>query len=66
MRVLVNGLSVTNLSGRHVLLGHLRQIAKWAAGEHDFVVLHHAANADMRCDMGPHVDWIECPRRTAH
>ena len=66
MRVLVNALSTTNLSGRHVLLGHLRQLSAWTADEHEFVVLHHAANADMACDLGANVTWRECPGGTAH
>jgi len=40
MIVLVNGLSVRSLSGEHVLLGHLRQLAGWTLGEHTFLLLH--------------------------
>lgn len=61
MKIVVNALSVTNLSGRHVLLGHLEQAAAAAAPETRFVVLHHAANADIRRDLGERVRWIECP-----
>lgn len=64
MRVLVNALSVTNASGRHVLLGHLRQLAAWTAGRHEFVVLHHAQNADLREALGDAVAWHECPDYT--
>ena len=31
MRVVVNALSTTNLSGRHVLFGHLARVARWSA-----------------------------------
>ena len=65
MRILVNALSVTNLSGRHVLLGHLRRLAKWTAGKHEFVVLHHDSNRDLVRDLGKNVLWMECPNRTA-
>jgi len=40
MIVLVNGLSVRSLSGEHVLLGHLRQLAGWTFGRHTFLLLH--------------------------
>jgi len=40
MIVLVNGLSVRSLSGEHVLLGHLRQLAGWTLGAHTFLLLH--------------------------
>jgi len=61
MRVLVNALSVTNASGRHVLLGHLSRFAKWTCGEHDYVVIYHAANRDLCRDLGENVRWLECP-----
>ncbi len=64
MNVLVNALSVTNLSGRHVLMGHLRQLAQWTQGAHRFLILHHAANADTCEDLGPHVTWLSCPAYT--
>lgn len=65
MRVLINALSVTNLSGRHVLLGHLRQLARWTDGIHHFDVLFHSSNRDIRQDLGENVAWVECPARTA-
>jgi glycosyltransferase involved in cell wall biosynthesis len=61
MRVLVNALSVTNMSGRHVLLGHLAQIAEWTRGEHHFTVLYHALNKDICRALGSNVEWQECP-----
>jgi len=66
MRVLVNALSATNLSGRHVLLGHLSMIAAWTAGKHEFFVLYHEGNQDICTDLGFHVKWVECPSFTSH
>lgn len=66
MRFLINGLSVTNASGRHVLLGHLRGLAARALGRHEFVVLWHAANRDLVRDLGPNVRWRECPGACRH
>ncbi|MEM6472084.1 MAG: glycosyltransferase family 1 protein [Planctomycetota bacterium] len=64
MRVLVNALSVTNQSGRHVLMGHLNQLSEWVAGEHEFVVLHHGLNEDIVQDS-PAFSWVRCPDATA-
>jgi glycosyltransferase involved in cell wall biosynthesis len=66
MRVLVNALSVTNLSGRHVLLGHLSKLSEWTNSHHDYFVLYHKANKDICKDLGKNVQWIECPGHTAH
>ena len=66
MRVLVNALSVTNLSGRHVLLGHLSRLAQWTTGQHDYFVLYHKANKDICRDLGKNVKWIQCPVYTGH
>ncbi|MFO1096249.1 MAG: glycosyltransferase family 4 protein [Planctomycetaceae bacterium] len=41
MRVLVNGLSIGALSGRHVVYGFLRPLTRWTRGEHEFVLLTH-------------------------
>jgi len=65
VRVLINALSVTNLSGRAVLLGHLAPLARWTEGRHDFVVLFHRTNRDLCRDLGPNVRWLECPAATA-
>jgi glycosyltransferase involved in cell wall biosynthesis len=62
----VNALSVNNLSGRHVLLGHLSRLAEWTVGEHEYCVLFHSRNRDMCRDLGPNVDWQQCPDYTAH
>lgn len=47
MRILVNSLSVRNPSGRHVLLGHLRQVAGWTCDEHTFLFLHDRDQTDL-------------------
>ncbi len=66
MRVLVNALSATNLSGRHVLLGHLAKLSEWTRDRHEYVVLYHRMNKDIRRDLGSNVSWRECPAFTAH
>ena len=65
MNVLVNGLSVTNASGRHVMLGHLSRLAAWTAGEHEYTILHHSGNSEIRRDLGGNVQWHECPPYTS-
>ena len=66
MRVLFNALSVTNLSGRHVLLGHLSRLAKWTLGQHEYVVLYHKINRDICRNLGNNVQWVECSEYTSH
>ena len=66
MRVLVNALSVTNLSGRHVLLGHLSKLAEWTNGQHDYFVLYHKTNRNICKDLGDNVKWIQCSGYTTH
>lgn len=48
MHLLVNGLSSTNLSGRQVLCGHVRQWRRHAAATDRVTVLLHEANEDIR------------------
>jgi glycosyltransferase involved in cell wall biosynthesis len=66
MRIAFNALSVTNLSGRHVLLGHMRQIVRETSGQGRHVLLHHAGNRELREALSGSVDAIECPPMTAH
>jgi glycosyltransferase involved in cell wall biosynthesis len=66
MRVAVDALAVSNFSGRHVLLGHLRAAAAATRGRHSFHVLHHAGNRDLRRDLGDNVEWIECAGAGPH
>ncbi|PIP03091.1 MAG: hypothetical protein COX55_01685, partial [Zetaproteobacteria bacterium CG23_combo_of_CG06-09_8_20_14_all_54_7] len=64
MRVLVNMLSTTNYSGRHVMIGHLRSLVPWTQGEHTYLVIYHAGNRHIRSDLGDSVEWLECPDKT--
>jgi glycosyltransferase involved in cell wall biosynthesis len=66
MRVAVDALAVSNFSGRHVLLGHLRAAAAATRGRHSFHVLHHAGNRDLRRDLGENVNWVECAGAGPH
>ncbi len=66
MRFLIHALSVTNASGRHVLLGHLKGLAERTVGRHEYVVLWHPGNRDIVRDLGPNVAWVQCPAGCAH
>jgi glycosyltransferase involved in cell wall biosynthesis len=66
MNILINALSVTNPSGRHVLLGHLSQFSKATRYVHQYFVLYHAANRNICEDLGENVHWVECPGYTRH
>jgi glycosyltransferase involved in cell wall biosynthesis len=55
MRVLVDGLSVRAPSGEHVLLGHLRQLARWTEGQHQFLLLHDRSQTDWIRNLPPNV-----------
>jgi glycosyltransferase involved in cell wall biosynthesis len=61
MRVLVDGLSATSYSGRHVLLGHLEQLAAVAPREHEFFVIYHPSNTGLRRLSATNVHWIAVP-----
>jgi glycosyltransferase involved in cell wall biosynthesis len=65
MKIVVNALPITNLSGRHVVLGMLRHLAAWGGTRIDYTVLYHHLNKDIRHDWGPHVTWRKCPDFTA-
>ncbi len=43
-----------------MLLGHLRNLATAGRTGQRFLVLHHAGNRDLKCDLGDNVEWIEC------
>lgn len=43
MRVFINSLSVTGLSGRHVVHGFLKPILNWTQGLHEYTYLHFAS-----------------------
>lgn len=66
MRVLVNALSLGSLSGRHVLYGHLRQLVKWTANTHEFVILHAANESPPPFLQQPHVSWLTAPSAAVH
>lgn len=66
MHAIINALSVSNASGRHVLLGHLRQLSTQLGSEWTFTILHHDENEDMRSELGPSVIWERCPPGTSH
>jgi glycosyltransferase involved in cell wall biosynthesis len=61
MLIAIDALPINNLSGRHVLSGHLANLAPALRGRHRFVVLHHAENRDLVRDLGDHVAWLELP-----
>ncbi len=65
MRIAFNALSVTNLSGRHVLLGHAREVIGATASRVRHVLLYHAANRDLFEALSGAVEGIECPPATA-
>lgn len=56
-RLLVDGLSVNNLSGRYVLLGHLTNLVKSRAGDLRVRLVTHQGNADWREVMPDGVDF---------
>lgn len=66
MRFLINALSVTNTSGRHVLLGHLAGLAAETLGRHEFVVLWHPGSSGIVRELGPNVTWRRCPSVCRH
>ncbi len=66
MRVLVNALSIGSLSGRHVLYGHLKQLAKWTVGTHEFLVVH-APGEQPPTDLNhANVTWKAAPKSAVH
>jgi glycosyltransferase involved in cell wall biosynthesis len=66
MRIAIDALSITNFSGRVVLLGHLRNMAAAGRGRHSFHVLHHAQNRNLCTDLGDNVEWVECAGVGSH
>lgn len=47
MKLLVNALSATNLSGRQVLVGHLAQLLARGGTDDRFILLRHEGNRDL-------------------
>jgi glycosyltransferase involved in cell wall biosynthesis len=62
--LLVNALSVTNPSGRHMLLGHLAQIVNALAGRLRVVVVARPDMAELRAGLGDGVEWAWAPAAT--
>jgi glycosyltransferase involved in cell wall biosynthesis len=58
--ILVNALSVTNPSGRHVLLGHLGQAVAALQGRIRFAVLCRE-DSPLREELGDRADWVSAP-----
>lgn len=61
MRVFINSLSVTGLSGRHVVHGFLKPILKWTRGMHEYTYLHFASEAPPDELRLPHVRCVAAP-----
>ncbi|MBS0205657.1 MAG: glycosyltransferase [Planctomycetes bacterium] len=62
MKVLVNALSATAPSGQHVLFGHVRQLARWTVGEHEFHILACPRTTPADANFGPNVHWHLAPQ----
>lgn len=60
MNVLVEALTVSNFSGRHVFNGMLEQTVKQSREDYRFFVLYNSSNRDLIRDWGDRVQWIEC------
>lgn len=64
MKWVVNALSVTNLSGRHVLSSYLRALAPLLREDMEILVLNHKGNRDL-CDASmAGFRFRECPSLT--
>lgn len=66
MRIFVNALSLGSLSGRYVLFGHLRELARQAAGAHEFWVLHQPGSPPEEIEGLPGVRPLAAPRAATH
>ncbi len=66
MRVLVNALSLGWLSGKHVLFGHLRQLATKTANQHEFFVLHRPDTSISDLADLPNVSGWVAPNAASH
>lgn len=61
MHVLIDALSVNNLSGRHVLLGHLRQLVKGLGPGWRLTLLTHRDNVDLVTSAPDGVEHVCAP-----
>ena len=57
--LLVDALSVNNLSGRHVLMGHLRELHAARSGSWRFTCLTHRDNAGLASDLPSGVTHVQ-------
>ena len=57
--LLVDALSVNNLSGRHVLMGHLRELHAARSGRWRFTCLTHRDNASLASDLPQGVTHVQ-------
>lgn len=64
MRLLVNALSVSSLSGEHVLFGHLQKVSEWTRDRHEYVVLHQPGAAPEDRQFPPNVEFFDAPDST--
>lgn len=65
MKLLVNALSITNQSGRNVLVAQLNQLKHWFADQLDCTILYHQSNQDLIAQI-PGMNWRRCPGYTSH
>lgn len=61
MNLLVDAMSVSNLSGRHVLFGHLRQIARARSARWRIGLLLNQDNASLSADAPPGIETYIAP-----
>ncbi|XGB41383.1 MAG: glycosyltransferase [Nodosilinea sp. LVE1205-7] len=60
MNIAIDALPTNHLSGQHVLLGHLKQIATAHHDRHQFYIFHHKDNRHLCRNLAPNVHWIDC------
>lgn len=61
MHIFVNALSARSLSGRHVLFGHVRQLARWTKSEHEFTILMEQGESIEEERFSENVRSIQAP-----
>ena len=66
MRLLINLLSVGHMSGRHVVYGFLRQLARWTQGDHQLILLHYHGSPPPEDLSGPHLQCVAISDRLRH
>ena len=66
MRLMVNGLSVTNTSGAQVLLGHLQQMTEVLGRRVQLIMLVRAVQRQTFAAVSEQAEWCEAPDYTEH